>query len=342
MSNFFRLFANCIPVRGSQESVIIDLQNNEYIDIPNLLFDVLKINENKTVKETKIFFNNELDEGINNYFKYLTKIGYGFFLDNVESFPPLSLEWFSPLIVNNAILEINENCNYNYISAIMQLNALGCSSLQLRINKINSRETILEILEATRTSRIRSLEIVIPEFLFDTSFCQYLEDIENRISIFVVHSVSDENKVKEEYGKSKFYEQKRLLFTTKVINSSTKDVKNKENLIVNVDFFCEAQQFNVGLNRKVCIDNDGNFKNFLAHKNVYGNFNKKSIKKLIADNQFTKKWFINNDNIDICKDCQFRYSCLDNSDIEFNGTNWYKIENCGFNPYTNEWNTAQS
>ncbi|RTZ45908.1 hypothetical protein EJ377_14380 [Chryseobacterium arthrosphaerae] len=127
----------------------------------------------------------------------------------------------------------------------MQLNALGCSSLQLRINKINSRETILEILEATRTSRIRSLEIVIPEFLFDTSFCQYLEDIENRISIFVVHSVSDENKVKEEYGKSKFYEQKDAIYY-KVINSSTKDVKNKENLIVNVDFFVKLNNLMLG------------------------------------------------------------------------------------------------
>lgn len=341
MSDFFRLFANCIPVRGSEESIIIDLQNNEYIYIPNLLFDVIKINQNKTVKDTKIFFNNELDEGVDNYFKYLTEIGYGFFLDNVESFPQLSLEWSSPLEVNNAILEISEDCNYDYISAIKQLNDLGCSSLQLRINKIKSRETILEVLQASHNSRIRSLEIVIPELLFDSSFSDYLENIENRISIYIVHSIADENKVKELYGKSKYYEQKRLLFTPKVITSSTADAKTKENLVVNVDFFCEAQKFNVALNRKVCIDNDGNFKNFLSHKIVYGNLNNKSITELINDSQFTKKWFINNDNIAICKDCQFRYSCLDNTDIEFDGTSWHKIENCGFDPYKNEWNTTQ-
>ena len=340
MSEFFRLFANCIPVKGSEESIIIDLQNNEYIDIPNLLFDVLEINHDRTVENTKSFFNNELDEGIDNYFNNFMEVEYGFFLKNVQSFPPLSLEWFSPLEVNNAILEINENCKYDYISAIKELSSLGCSSLQLRISKINIKECIFEILEATRKSRIRSIEMILPEYLFDFSFCEYLEDIENRISLFIIHSIADENRVMELYGKSKFHEQKRLLFTPKIIDTLTSDKRTKENFVINVDFFCESQKFNVALNRKVCIDNGGYYKNFLSHKDVHGNFNTKSIKEIINDKEFTRKWFINNDNIDICKDCQFRYICLDNTDIEFDGRSWHKIENCGFDPYKNEWNAS--
>ncbi|MCW3162568.1 grasp-with-spasm system SPASM domain peptide maturase [Chryseobacterium oryctis] len=340
MNSFFNLYANCLPVKGGEESIIVDLQNNEYINIPNLLGEVLKKTSIYTVNEIKNFFNNDLNDGIDHYFKYLNTIDYGFFLDNPENFPELNLDWYSPLRVNNAILEINENCNYNYISVIKELGSLGCSSIQIRIGKSNVADIISEIINVIRMSRIRSVEILLPETLFDISFVNYMEDIENRISLFVVHSAADENLIKESYKKSKFYKQKKLLFTSKIVNSATTDIISKENFIINMDFFCEAQKYNVALNRKVCIDNEGNFKNFLAHRNTFGNFNSKSITELIEDSDFTKKWFINNNSIDICKDCQFRYICFDNSDIEFNGSSWRKLSQCPFDPYTNKWKTT--
>ncbi|MET3538038.1 grasp-with-spasm system SPASM domain peptide maturase [Chryseobacterium limigenitum] len=337
MNSFFNLYANCIPVQGNQESIIVDLQNNEYINIPNLFFEVLKKNRNKTVNETKKFFNDDLNKGIDHYFKYLNKIDYGFFLDNIESFPDLDLNWYSPLRVNNAILEINENCNYDFNSAIKELSSLGCSSLQIRINKSGVNGIILEILEATRMSRIRSVEIFLPEHLFEDSFSKYLDDIENRILTLLIHSVNDEELKKETYKNSKLFKQKQLVFTSKSINSSTADVIKKENFITNMTFFSEAQKFNVGLNRKVCIDNEGNFKNFLTHKSTHGNFKNKSITKLIDDPDFTRKWFVSNDDIEICKDCQFRYICMDNSELEFSNSSWKKLNQCPFDPYTNEW-----
>ncbi|EJL72734.1 hypothetical protein PMI13_01881, partial [Chryseobacterium populi] len=115
---------------------------------------------------------------------------------------------------------------------------------------------------------------------------------------------------------------------------------NKLNLII---LIClkNREVYHVALNRKVCIDNEGNFRNFLAHESIYGNFKNKNITTLINDNDFTRKWFINNDSIDICRDCQFRYICFDNSDIEFTGTSWRKINQCKFDPYTNKWKDNQ-
>lgn len=342
MNKFFNIYALCILVRGVKESIIVDLQNNEYINIPNLLLDVLKETRVKTINEIKNFYNDELNDGINHYFKYLNEIGYGFFLDNPENFPELNLDWYSPLKVNNAILEIDENCKYDFCEAVKELSSLGCSSIQIRINKADTDKIIREILNVTRKSRIRNIEIFIPEFLFENSFIKYLEDIENRVSSFAIHSVADESLIIEKYKRSKFYKQKKIFFTSKIVNNLTQDHISKENFIINMDFFCEAQKYNVALNRKVCIDNEGNYKNFLAHKNVYGNFKDKTITELINDNDFKRKWFISNDNIDICKDCQFRYICFDNTDIEFNGSTWEKVNHCQFNPYVNEWKIGRN
>lgn len=334
---FFNLYANCIPIQGNQESIVVDLQNNEFISIPNLLFDVLKKTRSNTISEIKNLFNNDLNTGIDHYFKYLSKIDYGFFLNNIENFPELDLDWNSPLRVENAILEINEDCQYDFNSAIKELSKLGCASLQIRINKSNVNSILFNILDATRMSRIKNVEILLPEFLFEDSLTNYLEDIETRISFILVHSVADENLVKKIYKNSRYYKDNRLIFTSKAIVNTTTDVIKIENFIINMDFFCEAQKYNVALNRKVCIDNEGNFKNFLAHNNTYGNFKNGSITKLIQNSDFTRKWFINNDSIEVCKDCQFRYICMDNSDVEFDGFSWKKINQCSFDPFTNEW-----
>ncbi|PWW27579.1 MULTISPECIES: grasp-with-spasm system SPASM domain peptide maturase [unclassified Chryseobacterium] len=341
MSSYFNLYANCIAVQGTQESIIADLQNNEYINIPNLLIDVLKNTRGKTVAEIKNLFNNELNEGIDHYFSHLDEIGYGFFLDNPESFPELDITWDSPLKINNAVLEIGQNCNYNISSAIKELGSLGCAGIQIRISDADINKILPEIVNATRFSRIKAVEILLPEPLFDDSLTQYLEDIENRISYILVHSVTDEEKTKAQYEDYKYFKDKKLAFTSKIVDNTTTDLIGKEKFITNIEFFSEAQEYNVALNRKVCIDNNGDFRNYLSHNATFGNFNNTSITEIIQNSDFTRKWFVNNDNIDICKDCQFRYICFDNSDIEFNGSSWRKLNQCLFDPYTNKWESEK-
>ncbi len=266
MNRFFNLYSNCIPVKGSEESIIIDLQNTEHINVPNLLFDVLRKTRTHTIDEIKNFYNNSLDEGIDQYFSYLKDVDYGFFTDHVEMFPELNLEWYSPLKVNSAILEMHEDCKYDFNSAIKELSSLACSSIQIRMSHPDVNNILSGILDATRKSRIRNVEIFLPEFLYEEHYLKYLDDIENRINTFVIHSVKDEILTQDLYKNSKYYIDHKLIFKSETINSATTDHIKMENFIINMEFFTEAQQCNVALNRKICIDNEGNFKNFLAHK----------------------------------------------------------------------------
>ena len=60
-------------------------------------------------------------------------------------------------------------------------------------------------------------------------------------------------------------------------------------------------------------------------------------KEVVSKRNFQEKWFISNDNIVKCCDCQFRYSCVSNSDILTKKGKYYKKSTCKFNPSTNEW-----
>lgn len=72
----------------------------------------------------------------------------------------------------------------------------------------------------------------------------------------------------------------------------------------------------------------------MAFSKSFGNFKHRSLK----DSNFKKLWYIYNDKIEKCKDCQFRYQCVSNSDIKEENGKYYKVDTCDYDPYQNIWN----
>lgn len=69
----FKIFACCEMVKGFRRSLIYDLQRYTSIFIPNILFDIIKKNSNKTLAEIKRGFDNKYNNIIDNYFSFLEK-----------------------------------------------------------------------------------------------------------------------------------------------------------------------------------------------------------------------------------------------------------------------------
>jgi len=102
---------------------------------------------------------------------------------------------------------------------------------------------------------------------------------------------------------------------------------------LNILSFTEAQQHNIGLNRKVCIDAQGNIKNYVSHQKSFGHIDHTDLKSLITTQEFQEKWHISNDQIHQCQDCQYRYVCLSNTDLEKKEDIWHKKNYCDFSRY---------
>ena len=333
MNNYFILFANCVAVKGSKRSSICDLQNNRIKIVPNLLLDVISLFKTMPVSEIKYHYNNELDEGIDNYLETLEKENFGFWTTEPESFPDLSLQWDSPSIITNAIVDIDEASNYDLENVFSQLNDLGCISLQIRIYwKVNS-SNLNELLSFTWTSRIKSIELILLDDGWDIEKIEVLCSLHKRIRSVIVYA-SSINEVR--------YLEKIDVQVTFVIEMAHPETHcgavSPDFFSINIGHFTESQKFNSCLNRKISVDRFGNIKNCPSSKESFGKIGECTFSEVLQNTSFSKYWSISKDQILICKDCEFRYACTDCRVYLTDSNDIYsKPLKCKYNPYTGTW-----
>ena len=73
---------------------------------------------------------------------------------------------------------------------------------------------------------------------------------------------------------------------------------------------------------------------------VQGNIFSQSILEILNTPKFQQYWDITKDMIDVCKDCEFRYTCVDSRVPQKNGetNNYCFTDKCKYNPYNNTFN----
>lgn len=327
----FRLFASCILVKGFSESLIYDLERNTSYFIPNKLVSIIEdlqsydynyyLNKNKGESESiQSFVNQFIDEEI------------AFFTNNPESFLDLDLVWKSPSYISSSILQLNDKSTYNFQKLITDLCTLGCNALQIQVDSKLDILSITNYLESFNETSIRSIELFL-SFNSEVSTDDLLSLLEKqpRLTIIKIFNSPFNNKVTKE---EKYFSDK-IIYSVKSKLAAQKIDKDKFEF--NISLFSIAQRHNTALNRKVSITADGEIKNYLTSKKTFGNVESDDLKVIVKSKDFQKQWFISNDKIYKCKDCQFRYTCVNNSEVEFNNGVYYKTELCGYDPHNNVW-----
>jgi radical SAM protein with 4Fe4S-binding SPASM domain len=70
----------------------------------------------------------------------------------------------------------------------------------------------------------------------------------------------------------------------------------------------------------------------------YGNVRDVSLHSAVARRDFREMWEINKDQIEVCKDCEFRYICIDcRAYLSRQEDRYSKPAKCGYDPYTARW-----
>ena len=131
-----------------------------------------------------------------------------------------------------------------------------------------------------------------------------------------------------------------FLFVEENINeeNSCKGYISKQYFSIDTKLFVESQLHNTCLNRKICIDADGEIKNCPSMKRSFGNIKDTTLKEAIEKPGFKELWFICKDKIDVCKDCEFRHMCTDCRAFIKDPDNIYsQPAKCPYNPYIAKW-----
>jgi SPASM domain peptide maturase of grasp-with-spasm system len=337
LGDVFKLIQNCIPVKGINQSIICDLQRNAYDIIPNDLYEILVLQEGKTLTDVKGHFENKYDDIIDEYFEFLLKKEYVFFTDTPDWFPKLKKEWNYPFGISNAILDIDKNSKYNIFESLKNLEEINCKHIEFRFYNLTSLKTIEKIILFLDEieSIITSVGVAIPDISGTTkNDYQILIKTLPRISYIIVHSSESNEFIKPIRGKTGY-----IIFSKdKLVNEKCCGVISSNYFISNIKNFTESLKHNSCLNRKISIDVNGEIKNCPSMPKSFGNIKDTTLQEALEKKDFKKYWNITKDQIDVCKDCEFRYVCTDcRAYTEDPEDDYSKPLKCGYSPYTNVW-----
>ena len=307
-----KLHAETPIVKGYLRSCIYDLSRKTHDFIPNEIGYKMLAYENMPADVIAA----EFDDDDKQWLNYFLDKEYAFFIDEAfaECFPKIDFTWLTPSLITNAIIDISPSSpgfNYKY------LEQLNCKHLLLRFFGLHNPDDIIKYLDnAVKDFTFKSIDVVIEKNPAITK---------KEYSVFA----------------------KALLKQVRQITSLNFAEEKKEEgfvpqLVLNIDTFSEGQSYNTYFNRKLYISATGDIKNSIEDTVVHGNIKDiesyNSFRTITEKQQFQKNGDIKKDDISVCKDCEFRYMCIDNRIPQPSATGgWYFEKECAYNPYIAKW-----
>ncbi len=335
----FKLYQNCFPVKGAMKSIICDIQRNRYEFISNHIYSLIV--QDKSFKDSLDTYPLDSEalslEETMNQLQFLVIHEYGFWCDEKESdnFPAIDVTWQRHGVLSNALIDVSKNSRHNYGSIFTQLGNLQCEALQLRCFHSIEFSELEEIVSLASQSHITYIEILLK--ISDAYDLTLMISILNRypeISKVIFHS-SSENKV---YYRNKLNTTVIYLISNIIESSSHCGFIHQDNFFLTPELFRESQNHNSCLNGKISIDANGEIKNCPAIQKSFGNTDAINFRDIIKKTDFTSIWSISKNQINTCKDCEFRFICVDCRAYTEDPENPYsKPLKCGYNPGSGEW-----
>jgi SPASM domain peptide maturase of grasp-with-spasm system len=340
---YLNIFSNCILVQGSKMALICDLQLNDYFQIPSDLAEIIQFLRESSIEQCIDFYGLENKSTIMSYINFLVKNNLAF-IDNriISELPPLDLVWDSYSKVSNMIIEFNKT-NLLDSEIVKNIDELNVDAIDLISYGRIEIKAIKQTVDLFIDSKISSINLFLHYSLWNLEAIKELVKNNVRVNKIVFHSSPFEKK------EESFNNITNLIFIKKSILSCLNCGEITPSYFSsNIKLFSESQSHNSCLNRKMSIDINGNIKNCPSMQQSYGNIKDTTFKQALNHKDFKQYWNLSKDNIEICKDCEFRYICTDcrayteRTHVNKDELDISKPLKCGYNPYTAEWDEWSS
>jgi SPASM domain peptide maturase of grasp-with-spasm system len=335
----YKLFSDCIPVRGETQAALYDLTRNRYFQIPISFYDIVSQN---------LIIGNDLlteyaDEGdretLVQYFEFLLSKELIFELNGVDEklFPKIHFELITPGEINSSIIEFDSLSIEELSSAIYELSQLGCKNLLLRAYQDCALDYLNAALHHIHQSTMITVDIIIP---FSNSYpkekLEMYVDTNPKIKSIILHSSPFSVLINKRTDKS----LGSYGFTKQVITSEYDTHSSpKEYFNVNIELFAEAQGYNPFLYKKMSIDSRGNVCNSPGSDIKFGKYVPGNLNSILKIQEFKSLWEISKDKIEPCKFCEYRYMCTYSREPKLIDNKWTYDIKCDYNPQTGHWSS---
>jgi SPASM domain peptide maturase of grasp-with-spasm system len=321
---YFKFHSSCIPVKGDKRGVIYDLQKGSLYFVPNSIIDLFVDNSKNTIEYLFLKFPNQ-EELVHKYLIYLIENELIFLTNDIDKFPNLSLKFERPFLLDIIFIELDSFSNSKK-SLLEEVNTLGCTQVVIVTHQSIVIDTLKEVIDLLSESKIQIIDLITK---YDSEIVTHILELHNmsprlRKTIFF----DSLNNTNDNY----------IEFTSKNLNNIlTKRVKDTNDLIINQDAYFESLKHNLFFNRKVYISDNGDIKHYFNENEFYGNIKNCTIQSIVNSNDFQNLWNITKEDIEECKNCEFRYLCPDNRIPLIINNKYFHETLCKYNPKEAKW-----
>lgn len=282
----------------------------------------------KSVKELRKIFTSEF---VDTCIDFFVENEYAFLTSQPSNFVPVEMNGDSPSVFSSAIIASDKHSKHNYELIFDKLEAVQCKDILFRCHDHISSIDFEEVMELIQGRRFNSIQWQFPfhENLTERRLIDWCTKYPRINAIVRYNSPTD--KMVQQGSMSNVYSIKSNMTQGKVAKVKP------EMFRLNQELFIEAQSFNTFYNKKLVVNERGMIKNGLNTAKEFGRFEESDLFALANNVEFQKLWDINKDKILVCKDCEFRYCCVDET-IPLKVEKGYELETpCAYDPYSQKW-----
>ncbi|BDX39652.1 hypothetical protein CYCD_30070 [Tenuifilaceae bacterium CYCD] len=317
----YKKFADCFLVKGYVQNLIYDISRKDAFSIDSKTFNVLS----KDVIQEKLLLT--LQENIVE--ELLEKeVIFPCLLSEAKMFPAIKATWIGPFQIQSCIVDIDNHSSFEFYKIISQLSDLGCRALQLRFASCVRRSKVLNTLGFFSGSNILSVELILPSRVVD------IEELISKYKMLTTITLYGADKCSFAHLNGCVV----FITTENYYGIEQCGVVEAGFFVCNRELYFESLNCNSCLNRKISIEVQGNIKNCPSCTQSFGNIKDTTLKQSLEHPDFKKLWSITKDQVDVCKDCEFRHMCTDCRVYIKDPENIYsRPAKCNYNPYIAKW-----
>ncbi len=342
MNKHLNLFANCFLTKGANRSTIFDYQREDLFFIENVHYDFLMQCKIKPFNEVQSEFKEKLSpDELEEFIQYCEGNELTFWTETPQYFPEVDVKFEHASLITNAIIDVNASSKHDFSHIFHKLQQVGCKDVQFRFYDTFPLAELEKVLQYSRLNQHgQSVELYIKASdEYDEETLVGLTHKYIYIKSIVVHS-SHKSELFKIYSHALRAGMGNIIFTQQEIDSSSHCgfINSATFNFNNIAAYMEAKLYNSCLNRKVGIDVDGLIKNCPTQNKSFGNIQTDDLLEICLSKDFQELWNINKDQINVCKDCEFRYICSDcRMFLGDDESIFSKPKKCHYDPYTNIW-----
>lgn len=326
MERALGLSKDCFIVRGHLRSAIYDTRRQTFSLLANRYADDLRAADGKSEAYVRAHLDSGLLEfALDNEFAYFWPAGL------LDQFTDIPLVQEHPFPLSNAIVEGPGLPAPGWLNLLLKA---GCRYFLIVVHETIGIDELEKYLSAARFDAVPTLELHLNGVsgLQAKKMRALMRQFPQLASLWVYKGK------REQF----FIVNEKPAAVTGLPFPGLAPAKSPDTMFVNLPLFIEANAHNPYLHRKIHIAGNGDIRNAPEDPRVFGNIHpvedERQILQIVQSPDFQRFWNIPKDRIDVCRDCEFRYMCVDaRLPEQRNDGSWYFTGECEYNPYICKW-----